>query len=239
MFAAFLSAVGFLVLLDIGITTRRDSNWWAAWGGWIGGIGSAAAAAAAVWVAVEGWRRSDRDAKAKQERELASKVAIWVEQTEVEQLPRAASLAGQRPRTFVRFMLRYVNGGGMPIYNAEATVTYPNGPVQYNETQLMLRPTVIPEDFDRNPETFHGILEAALAKEQRLLRAELMDSGLDDPPHGITPILLDERCSVEAMLMIISMASIRFAFTDANRVRWVREPDGRLHRAEAADDERL
>ncbi|MGV9295263.1 hypothetical protein [Amycolatopsis sp. NPDC003676] len=74
MFAGFIAAIALLVLLDVGIATRRDANWWAAWGSWIGGIGSFAAAAAALWIAYRGWDRSDSEAR---ERE-AAKFAMWV-----------------------------------------------------------------------------------------------------------------------------------------------------------------
>jgi hypothetical protein len=206
------------VLIIVSQAQHRGDSWWGAWGGWIGGIGSAAAAVAAVWVAVAGWRRSDREAADRQERELASKVAIWIEQA-----------SGERQ---LRFVVKYINGGGMPIYNAEATVTFRNGPMPYIDGQLMLRPTLGPEDFARNTENFHKRLLAALLKEQNLLRAEQAQSGLDDVPPSETPILLDNRYLAEALLMVISRASIRFAFTDANRVRWVREANGRLHRAD-------
>lgn len=74
MFVAFISAIGLVVLLDVGIVTRRDSNWWAAWGSWVGGIGSIAAAAAALWIAYQGWARAESEARERQ----AAKFAVWV-----------------------------------------------------------------------------------------------------------------------------------------------------------------
>ncbi|MFI9454476.1 hypothetical protein [Amycolatopsis sp. NPDC052450] len=219
-------ALAFILLIIMSVVLKQGADWWSAWGQWVGGIGSIGAAAVAVWIAVEGWRRSDREAKEKEERELATKVALWIEQTPHD--PRPASRPG--------FVLKYINGGGMPIYKAEATVTFPNGPAPYIDTQLMLRPTTTPEDFARDSRAFNEILLAALFKERDLLRAELTHQGLDDLPKSFTPLLLDERYVDAALLMIINTVSITFTFTDANGVRWVRDLDGRLHREVTTDD---
>ncbi|MFE3174174.1 hypothetical protein ACFXPA_38760 [Amycolatopsis sp. NPDC059090] len=74
MFAGFIAAIALLVLLDVGLATHRDANWWAAWGSWIGGVGSFAAAAAALWIAYRGWNRSDSEAREHE----AAKFAMWV-----------------------------------------------------------------------------------------------------------------------------------------------------------------
>ncbi|WP_410603768.1 hypothetical protein [Amycolatopsis sp. lyj-90] len=224
-------ALAFSLLIIVSVVLRQGADWWSAWGQWVGGAGSIGAAGVAVWIAVEGWRRSDLDAKKMRERELASKVALWIEQTEAQRNQQTVQSPEQLVRTSARFVLKYINGGGMPIYKAEATVTFPNGPAPYIDTQLMLRPTTTPEDFERTPETFHQILEAALLKERTLLKAQLVEASLDDLPPGMAPILLDDRFVIEAMLMIISQASITFAFSDANNVRWVRHPNGELARA--------
>lgn len=222
-------ALAFILLIIMSVVLKQGADWWSAWGQWVGGIGSIGAAAVAVWIAVEGWRRSDRESKEKEERELALKVALWVEQ-----VPNFPGRTDPMPKP--EFVLKYVNGGGMPIYQAEATVTFPHGPAPYIDAQLMLRPTTTPENFARDPRTFNEILLAALFKERDLLRAQLTRDGLDDMPAGITPILLDERYVDAAMLMLINAASITFTFTDANRVRWVREPDGRLHHETTSND---
>ncbi|MEW2502299.1 hypothetical protein AB0878_17620 [Amycolatopsis sp. NPDC047767] len=74
MFTAFITAIGLLVLLAVGIATRQDADWWAAWGSWAGGIGSIAAAVAALWIARRGWELDER----KTSERNARKFAVWV-----------------------------------------------------------------------------------------------------------------------------------------------------------------
>ncbi|OAP24238.1 hypothetical protein A4R44_05011 [Amycolatopsis sp. M39] len=98
MFAAFIFSIAFIVLVDVGIATRRDANWWAAWGSWVGGVGSIAAAAAALWIAQQGWTRTQRET---QERE-ASKFAVWVT-TDGSEMP----------------VVMAVNTTALPVYDVE------------------------------------------------------------------------------------------------------------------------
>jgi hypothetical protein len=54
-------ALAFALLIIMSVRLQQGVEWWAAWGQWVGGIGSIAAAAAALWIAVEGWRRTEQE----------------------------------------------------------------------------------------------------------------------------------------------------------------------------------
>lgn len=131
MFAAFLTFIGFLVLLDVGVATQRDSEWWAAWGQWVGGVGSIAAAAVALWVAVEGWRKSDeqairqaREIQQLHKEEAASRFAVWIEAAPVtlEDIDIFPASPIQR-----RARIMFNNAGGLPIYDVVVTARMRSG----------------------------------------------------------------------------------------------------------------
>lgn len=89
-------AVLFVALIAVGIGIGADSGWWAAWGQWVGGVGSIIAAWAAVWIAQQGWRRSEVEAQ----QERASQFALWIENN----------------TRYNRYVLRYHNGTSLPVY---------------------------------------------------------------------------------------------------------------------------
>jgi len=96
MFAAFIAAMGFLVLLDVGIAGRRGVDWWASAGQWIGGIGSIAAAGVALWIAHRGWVLAATEARENE----ARKFAVWVS-TDGSETP----------------VVTYVNTTALPVYD--------------------------------------------------------------------------------------------------------------------------
>jgi hypothetical protein len=108
MFWIFLTVMGGLVLLDVGIATKRDSGWWAAWGQWAGRVGSIAAAGAAVWIALEGWRRAEDRANEDQHRALASTFGVWIERKDL-----------------VAAEIKVVNGGPLPKYDVRLSFFFP------------------------------------------------------------------------------------------------------------------
>lgn len=110
LFWVFLAVMGALVLLDVGIATNKDATWWAAWGQWAGAVGSVAAAGAAVWIAVQGWRRSDQQARELQEREAASKFGAWIEIGED---------SNAEPEVYV------TNSGALPVYDVTLYFDFP------------------------------------------------------------------------------------------------------------------
>src|SRR3954451_1252486 len=99
MFAAFIAAMGFLVLLDVGIAGRRGVDWWASAGQWVGGIGSIAAAGAALWIAHRGWGLAATEARENE----ARKFAVWVS-TDGSETP----------------VVTYVNTTALPAYEVVA-----------------------------------------------------------------------------------------------------------------------
>jgi hypothetical protein len=121
-FVAFLTSTSFLLLLAIGVGLNKGSDWWAAWGQWIGGFGSIAAAVTAVWIAHEGWRKSDKQlsdqSKYLEEREarnLASKFGVWIQAREAMEYDERGTEIGP----YDEYRLVYRNAGVLPVYNVQ------------------------------------------------------------------------------------------------------------------------
>lgn len=91
--------------IGYGWTTGKTADWWSAWGQWIGGAGSIFAALAALWIAREGWRRSEdretryerqREAEAEAERE-SQRRADLDESRRVALMALSVGVGGKRP----------------------------------------------------------------------------------------------------------------------------------------------
>lgn len=205
MFAAFISAMALLVLLDVGIATRRDSNWWAAWGGWVGGIGSFAAAASAVWVALKGWQHSDEAAAKVEQQEQAARLGVWIDWAGERDVHRGMLF----PYPGVP-VVKYVNASSMPVYDAEVVVQFA-GPLRgYQAVQRALAPTTEPLLFEPNPGEFHSRLEEIMTHERGVVLAEFGT--------------LTNQAIPDAVLLssVLATSVITCYFTDSNGLRWRR-----------------
>jgi hypothetical protein len=222
-FLGFLGAMAGLLLLTWGWGTGRDSSWWAAWGQWVGGLGSIAAAWTAVWIALEGWRRSDRQAKEQarqlenlRSRELASKFGVWIEEQ-----PVATEVAYGGPtgafgmiEDVDKFVVMYNNTSGQPMYRVNVRVNLGIHGFPYAASRRYLPPTVEPAFLEEAP----GSLETYIVEGIRQQR-----TSEDDDDAGLVEF---------ARAMHADRAEIVVAFTDANGIRWYREEGGQLVRTD-------
>ncbi|MCU1685096.1 MAG: hypothetical protein JWQ81_5835 [Amycolatopsis sp.] len=216
MFWSFLLTMGFLVLLTFGLADHADSGWWAAWGGWIGGLGSTAAAVTAVWVAVEGWRRSDRLAREQaarlddqESRELASKFGVWIDKQTVELDTVAKNFVGVETSP-EEYRVMYSNSGSQPVYRVVLVIRFfaarKDFESKFTDTEPQLGPTTGARVFGKYPGAFNGALRT-------LMTAEAKRTG-ESQDHK-------ERS-------YIHLAEIELNFTDGNGKRWTRLPGGEL-----------
>jgi hypothetical protein len=171
--------MGFLVLLTFGLADHADSGWWAAWGGWIGGLGSTAAAVTAVWIAVEGWRRSDRLAREQaarlddqESRELASKFGVWIDKQTVELDTVAKNFVGVET-SHEEYRVMYSNSGSQPVYRVVLVIRFFAARKDVGRTVGRTRPTSRPQPLptrmkqtrvtcDNNPRNTHRVPHAPI-----------------------------------------------------------------------------
>ena len=213
-FGGFLLATGSILLLAIGIAQGKDSAWWAAWGQWVGGVGSIAAAWVALWIAIKGWRRSDQEniERARKQAEIeqrdqASKVAVWIEDEHPNDAGRAAVFFANNSglpihNAFITIRLSPVRSREIPHKDREIRWQYESlGPTQ--EKELLRRAT------KRINEKISEHLERAYGKDWQTNR-EKMQLAVDD--------YLDFIGEIKTML----------SFRDNAGLTWIRLPDGRL-----------
>ncbi|WP_406635125.1 hypothetical protein [Amycolatopsis sp. WGS_07] len=223
MFVAFIAAIGFIVLLDVGIATSQSADWWAAWGQWVGGIGSIAAAAVAAWVAVEGWRKSDEQAKQQakevqklRREELASRFAVWVEPApvtldDVDRFPASEPISR-------RARIMYNNVGGLPIYDVEVTAMLRSGDM-LSWTYPVCAPTTEPEQLEDGAST----LTRRLIRELRNYLVHTWPNETDEERRKTFET--DEEAG---LLYFMRGTKLAVQFTDSNGYRWFRAWDGNL-----------
>ncbi|MET8847604.1 hypothetical protein [Amycolatopsis sp. NPDC004625] len=200
-------AVVVLGLLLWGWIAGMHTDWWASAGQWTGGLGSIAAAGAAIWIAISGWSRSERQRKDDQERELAGRFGIWVRR----------SGGGDAE-------VLYVNAGPLPIYDVVAQPVVDGEPVDFRLDLASLGPT-------QEPTLLPDLTSVIPRFVSERLRVEFDGPGVDDGDLSA----VDETLSgllehMSGRLAVINSASVRVTFRDANGLRWVREADGRLAR---------
>lgn len=208
---AFLGVVGGDLLIAMGIALDKDSGWWAAWGQWIGGLGSIAAAWVALWIAIEGWRRSDegtkeqrRNAEERDEREAASRFGVWIEKP---------SLA--------KFSIQYHNAGTQPVYGSICEVATENSEISNSFDLEDLGPTTESKVLNYPTQSIASAID------------QYVENNKGTPPPGMDPKLAAELTPVAEYglrVRLIGTLKVRCQFRDANGVVWTREPDGQLFR---------
>ncbi|MEU3626694.1 hypothetical protein BS329_35875 [Amycolatopsis coloradensis] len=221
-------ALAFVLLIIMSVVLKQGADWWSAWGQWVGGIGSIGAAAVAVWIAVEGWRKSEQHAeqqaqelKELQARELASKFGVWVEQIA---LPIAGpparavkvELAYTRPRGFAgetyAYALRYINSGPQPVYRVRVGIVIPNE--NYETTVPFLGPSSGPMYLETKQDTFNKYF---LDRMQNIV-----DDVNSSPDIG-------EELEVDVLReAFFKFLALTVDFTDGNGMRWRRNSFGDL-----------
>jgi hypothetical protein len=113
-----------ILLITFSAMTSRGTDWWAAWGQWVGGIGSIAAAAVAIWIAFEGWRRTDAQLATAEARSQASQIGVWLDWTDRDNPKVAYHNNSQLPIQQVGIALVLENkivGGGMFLWTLNPT----------------------------------------------------------------------------------------------------------------------
>ncbi|WP_336158178.1 hypothetical protein [Amycolatopsis sp. VC5-11] len=234
MFVTFVAVIGFIVLLDVGIATGRGTDWWASAGQWVGGVGSIGAAGVAVWIAVEGWRRSEHQAAEQQTRDQASKFAVWIGKMETEKeispqmlaeigVMGAMILGDQRTLKLDEYVLMFQNSSPLPIYQVAVSVRVLRDR-SFNVRSQVCPPGPLPQVLDGDDsQTFHARLTSLVqdatpnddSSLARVREAELRHlKRLYRDPHDV----------------ITRRSEITVTFRDANGLRWVRQPDGQLVR---------
>lgn len=206
-FLGFLGVMAGLLLLVWGWGTGRDSAWWAAWGQWVGGLGSIAAAWTAVWIALEGWRRADRQGKEQarqldelQSRELASKFGVWID----------------RP-TQNQFAIRCHNAGTQPVYGVLCEVR--SGPISYRFQIGDVGPTVSPRNLEEADQMVQRYIDKAAKKDLSSLDTE-KNAKVDDSMNRIF--------SYASTLKYVADLRVHCQFRDSNGNSWTRGPSGEL-----------
>ncbi|SDZ32301.1 hypothetical protein SAMN05421504_112191 [Amycolatopsis xylanica] len=200
-FYGFLAFVGGLLLLALGIALKKDSGWRAAWGQWVGGLGSIVAAGTAVWIAVEGWRRSDEQRRADQERELASKFAVWIQWN-------GADLE-----------VAYYNSGATPVFDVVVRPVIGSINIGPPFGLRNLGPTQQTQVVTELSEAFRGFLRIALDEIQASESAHPRSEPAYPSPY------LTRR------LELVNNVGVHLKFRDASGINWIRHADGRLVQA--------
>jgi len=211
-----------ILLIIFSAATGRGTDWWAAWGQWVGGIGSIAAAVAAVWIAVEGWRRSDAQAREQakrleenQQRDLASKFGMWLVRDNL-----------LKPKIMV------ANSGPLPIYQVQLVFDFP-------------RPEVDVADWDKlggrrkavyQVDTQSPITEPYIHAQATKHLWEYLTHQVEEHLHqsvyttvnepGARPTLT--RDAAHDLRNIVPFGTIEVHFFDSNGLRWTRTHDGQL-----------
>lgn len=211
-FWGFLAVIGGLVLLDVGIANGKDSAWWASWGQWAGAFGSVAAAGTAVWIAVEGWRRSDAQQRGQVERELASKFGVWIERED-----------RLNPNVMV------VNSGPLPMYEVQLMFDVPDPSglhVSWEKGSPARTKSIIQIDTvgPRNELIVHAFAT-------RYLRQTLMDYAVEhlgndawaDPDYKEP-----SSAALRDIRNIVPFIWLEAHFSDSNGQRWTRTSEGKL-----------
>jgi hypothetical protein len=116
----------------------KDSVWWGAWGQWIGGLGSLAAAGVAVWIAYQGWQRSDPRRQRTGERAEASHFGVWVRWDDQRNMEVVYHNSGALPVYFV--VVRPVVEGSEFIHTLTLQNIGPTeGPTVHQDATALLR----------------------------------------------------------------------------------------------------
>ncbi len=189
-----------ILLITFSAATRRGTDWWAAWGQWVGGIGSIAAAVTAVGIAVEGWRRSDRQLKERETRELARQFAFWVHWTE-----------NEAP------VVAYYNGAPVPAYDVHMLLLVDRRPVTPDIEIGNVGPTQKVE---------HHVAATAALRQALGHSLDSLFRTAQDPETGQRSMPVLEEMTER--LRLRASAAIVVSFRDANGQRWHRDQDGRL-----------
>lgn len=223
-----VAVLTFILLVIMSVVLNQGADWWSAWGQWIGGIGSIGAAAVAVWIAVEGWRKSEQHAEQQaqelrelQARELASKFGVWVEQTA---LPKAApanqavnnKLTYTRPRGYAgetyTYALRYINSGPQPVYRVRVAIVFPNE--NYETTFPFLGPSSGPMHLETKRDNFNKYF---------LDRMQTIADDVNSSPD------IGEEAEIDVLReAYFKFLALTVDFTDGNGMRWRRNSFGDL-----------
>lgn len=203
-----------ILLITFSATTGRGTDWWAAWGQWVGGIGSIAAAGAAVWIAAEGWRRSDAQSREKAERELASQFGAWIDREDL--------LA---PKVMV------ANTGPLPMYEVQLAFDFPDPgatTASWDEGSPARRKSIIRIDtVGPRPEP-HVHLTATQYLMRRL--SDLAEDHLGKEAFVISPGHIRLSTAGENDIRnIVPFGWLEVHFSDSNGVRWTRTHEGKLN----------
>ncbi|MEU8636776.1 hypothetical protein AB0C38_31785 [Amycolatopsis sp. NPDC048633] len=200
-----VAALGMVVLIAVSQGQHRGDNWWAAWGSWIGGFGSITAAGAAVWIAIEGWRRTEKQLQRAEEREYATKFLVWIEHVSQSE-----------------YRVVYMNSGPLPVFNVQVVIYYNDNPIgDFPMTDL--RPVTTPTA--REPATAH----VAFWVEKEVERQAGHPFVGPDRVIG-TDEAKPRQADVAALRRITKEIRFAITFEDGNRARWERTHAGELRR---------
>ncbi|MEU9687396.1 hypothetical protein [Amycolatopsis japonica] len=211
--AGTATVIGAIALTIFSIAFKKDIAWWAAWGQWVGGIGSIAAAAAAVWVALEGWRRSERQI-ADQTKRLdeetaraqASKVAAWINTT-------------REDNENVVVMAR--NSSDLPVFDVELTI-------QLGDVVTEIPTPVHPQPLKHSIPTFApGEKVPSLGELHYSINATVSNIAIDCAKQART-FDQNSRQQLLAILDMTTDAKISMTFRDCEGRQWLRDTSGRL-----------
>lgn len=205
-----------ILMVTFSAVTGRGTDWWAAWGQWVGGIGSIAAAGAAVWIAVEGWRRSDAESREKAERDLASRFGAWIDREDL--------LA---PKIMV------VNTSPLPMYEVQLMFDFPDpGAVtaSWDKGSPARKKWLIgistvgprPEPYVHLFATGHLMERLADLAEEHLGEEAFVRSVRPPGPKSLS------SAGKNDIRNIVPFGWLEVYFSDSNGVRWTRTHEGKL-----------
>ncbi|QKV74550.1 hypothetical protein [Amycolatopsis sp. Hca4] len=214
-------ALAFILLIIMSVRLGQGTEWWAAWGQWVGGVGSIGAAAVAVWIAIEGWRKSDHEltrAREIEEQSLASKLGVWIGETfgPVQTININMGWVDQSGW----YAVKVRNATDTPMYDIAVMVDFGYPDKLYHHRRPVLGPAST-EDFELEHGAFQNYLDRVVAHIRETRKGEA---------HGeIANALADTNTKLDH-LYVIERATVRVEFTDGNNTRWRRTTPGKLEK---------